>query len=236
MPRKLLLLAAATGLALVPPQPVSADLSQGEAEEAFEDAIKDALEPILDSIIEILLVIIATAEELPDDPTQLQLADLNRIIGTAQRTYLRLERLAGSLEDLYPDEPDILSLAAALEHAVLRHQDRQDRILEAMELAATITEQRPEIDARLTALRALNLSPAGNLAADQIGNEATLQIASSVEMLTRLTAELGQLEADQRAQEDWSRIQANSWMQEHYRGGFWTGTKTWTPATFHRNF
>ena len=31
MPRKLLLLAAATGLALVPPQPVSADLSQSEA-------------------------------------------------------------------------------------------------------------------------------------------------------------------------------------------------------------
>jgi hypothetical protein len=55
-------------------------------------------------------------------------------------------------------------------------------------------------------------------------------------MLTRLTAELGQLEADQRAQEDWSRIQANSWMQEHYRGGFWTGTRTWTPTTFRRHF
>jgi hypothetical protein len=236
MRRKLLLLTTAASLALLPPQPASADLSQGEAEEAFEDAITDALEPILDNIIDILLVIIETAQELPEDSSQLQLADLNRIIGTAQRTYLRLERLARSLEDLYPDEPDIVSLAAALEHAVLRHEDRQDRILEAMELAATITEQRPEIDARLTALRALNLSPAGNLATQQIGNEATLQVASSVEMLTRLTAELGQLEADQRAQEDWSRIQANSWMEEHYRGGFWTGTRTWTPTTFRRNF
>ena len=236
MPRKLLLLAAATGLALVPPQLVSADLSQSEAQEAVEEAIQEALEPILEEIIEILLIVVHTAEQLPDDPTKLQLADINRVIGTAQRTYLRLERLARSLKDLYPAEPEILSLEAALEHALLRHEDRQDRILEAMELAATIAEQRPEIDARLAALRALNLSPAGNLAAGQIGNEATLQVASSIEMLTRLTAELGQLEADQRAQEDWSRIQANSWMEEHYNNGFWTGSRTWAPVTFQRDF
>ena len=147
MPRKLLLLAAATGLALVPPQLVSADLSQSEAQEAVEEAIQEALEPILEEIMEILLIVVQTAEQLPDDPTKLQLADINRVLGTAQRTYLRLEHLAQSLEDLYPAKPEILSLEAALEHALLRHGDRQDRILEAMELAATIAEQRPEIDA-----------------------------------------------------------------------------------------
>jgi P-type conjugative transfer protein TrbJ len=234
MRRKLLLLTIAAGLALH--SPARADLSQGEAEEAFEDAIQDALKPILTDIIAILQVIIQTAGTLPEDPTQLQLADLNQIVGAAQRTYLRLERLGQSLQQLYPDQPDIRSLAAALQHAALRHADRQDRILEAMELAATIAEQRTAIDARIAALRALNLSPAGNLAAGQIGNEAVLQVASSIEMLTRLTAELGQLEADQRAQEDWARIQANSWMKEHYKGGFWTGTRTWTPGTFRRNF
>jgi len=226
----------ALGLAILPLNNSRADLSQSEAQEAVEEAIQEALEPILEQIIEILLVVVQAAEQLPDDPTRLQLADLNRVIGTAQRTYLRLERLAQSLEELYPDEPDILSLAAALEHAALRHEDRQDRILEAMELAATIAEQRPEIDARLDALRALNLSPAGNLAVGQIGNEATLQVASSIEMLLRLTAELGQLEADQRAQEDWSRIQANGWMEEHYKNGFWTGPRTWAPVTFRRDF
>jgi P-type conjugative transfer protein TrbJ len=236
MDRKLLLLTAAAGLALLPLQPASADISQSEAEAAFEGAIKDALDPVLGNIIEILLVIIQAAGELPEDPSEAQLRQLAELLGVADRTYLRLDSLRPALDELYPDEPEITTADGAIEHARLRHEDRQGRILEAMELAATIAGQRADIDARLAALTALNRSPAGNLAAGQIGNEAALQAAASVEMLTRLTAELGQLEADQRAQEDWSRLQSNTWMQEHYRGGFWTGTRTWTPGTFRRSF
>lgn len=189
----------------------------------------------LGDILEILERMIELIDTLPEDPTGGILTQLRDLVGQAQRSYLELSKLERALQDLYP-EAVFATVDAIMEHIKRRQEDREDRVREAMRLAAQVMEQRALVDARILALTALNRSPVGILAGIQLNTEATLQVASSLETLTRLTAELGQLEADQRLMEDWQRQKAAEWSREHYPGGYWTGPRTWQPDIMQRNF
>jgi hypothetical protein len=190
----------------------------------------------IDEVIDLLEQYLEVLDAVPDAAFQEQLGQLRAIIGGARRSYLELVRLKRALEELYPDNPDIFAIERVLEAVEERMEDRKERVEEAMTTAATVAATRPLVDARLTALHVLNLSPASIVAALQIGNELLHQLGTSLETLTRVTLEASQLEADQRMMEDWERQQSNAWMMEHYPNGLWDGDRTFEPEYLRRNF
>lgn len=190
----------------------------------------------LGDIIALLEQFLEVARSLPGAESDAQLARLLAIIGEAERSYLRLQSLERSLDTLYPDRPDAVAPDPALEAAREHMLDRKARVDEAMTLAATVAQQRAAADLQLAALHAANLSPASIVAALQIGNEFLHQLNASVETLTEVQMELGQVDADQHAMEDWSRQQSNAWVRAHNPGGFWEGDRRWQPQYAHRAF
>lgn len=224
MPPRQRLLAGSVGAALLlaTAVPAQADLTDGEIRQAIQDAVEEIFAPIIEAII-------TPVADLPVGLAREQLGRLLALIGLAPRSYLPD---GADLDELFPDDPMIYAPDEASFHAEERSTDRKQRVEEAMGVAAGVTAAIPAERAQLVALDGLNQSPASIFAGIQIGNAIGLSAAEALQAQNALLAELGQLEADQRAQEDWSRRQYDHWARHHYgASGYWQGARAWRPET-----
>lgn len=150
------------------------------------------------------------------------------IYGSAIRSYLATGQQVWN--ELFPDEPDYLTVDEATRYADERLEDRKSRVEEAMGVASLIVQQQPVNQLKMAALQAANVSPVSLFAAIQIGNEMEAEGVLATHKMNGLLAELGQLEADQRLAEDWERVMAAEWIEAHYEdNAYWAGERTWEP-------
>jgi P-type conjugative transfer protein TrbJ len=199
--------------------PARANLSMGD----ITDAIRHALEHFIEQVI-------TKADNLPAGLLQAELDRIMAAIGGTQNGYLG--PAGANLDALFPDQPEIDAPDDASQHDAARLEDRKARVAEAMTVASGITQEIPANERQLDTLQALNASPAGIFATLQVGNEIALSTATSLQKQNALLAELGQIDADQHAQEDWARRQQDQWDRNHYgASGFWSGARSWTPET-----
>lgn len=199
------LLAGAAGLALLPAPAQASDLGD------IVDALTEAYDGDLTSLI-------------------YQLAAFFGIYGQAPNSYLGPS--GADLDVMFPDDPDYVTVGDAKWYAAERLADRKGRVDEAMRVASTIITQQPFDSAENSTLVAANVSPVSLFAAIQLGNEGEFANGRQLMKMNGLLAELGQLEADQRAAEDWERVMAYKWAKYHYQdSAFWTGERTWRPET-----
>lgn len=214
--RRRLLAAAAAGTLVLALSPAKADISDA----VFEEGI--------DAIVESLL----EAADLPAWVSQL-LALLG-IIGGAENSYLGPG--GADLGVLYPTTPPLGSPEEGIEYGTLRYEDRQARVTEAMDLTSTVMQQLPFNAAELKILQAANLSPLSVVAALQIGNEVNIRTAEALNKQNSILAELGQLEADQRAKEDYDAYALNTWKQEHYGEGWLGAATSFAPESYRLSY
>jgi P-type conjugative transfer protein TrbJ len=199
--------------------PAHADLSMGD----ITDAIRHALEHFIEQVI-------TKADNLPASLLQAELDRIMAAIGGTESSYLGPD--GAELDALFPDQPEIDAPDEASQRDTARLEDRKARVAEAMRVASGITQEIPTNERQLDTLQALNTSPAGIFASLQVGNEIALSTATSLQKQNALLAELGQIDADQHAQEDWARRQQDQWDRHHYgTSGFWSGARSWTPET-----
>lgn len=227
MRKKLLATVAVAALLFGGMRPAHAQLSQGELTEALPGGIAQGMTDFFNapligglSLAAILLLIITTLEDwagilAPDD----RLAPTEPLIGSAPHSYVLPGGVAGAIPELYPPEMPLYSPLAALEHVDLQNIDRQERAIEAMDLTGEVMLRRPEVTAQLAALQAKNrgeMGVMGVLWGIQVGNEATIKVAESLEENTRVVAEAAQLEADQRLMERWKAQYYTMWSARHH--------------------
>lgn len=210
--RRLLLAPIAAGALFLALPQAKAGLTDGDLD-AGVDAILEALVAYVD---------------VP--PWLNQLLALLGIVGQAENSYLGPG--GPDLEVLYPSSPRIGSPNDGLGYGRLRHQDRQARVTEAMDLAATMMAQLPVDALELKALQAANLSPVSVVAALQVGNEINLRTAEALHRQNGILAELGQLEADQRAKEDYDAHAFAAWKRAHYPQGWLSAPATFAPENY----
>jgi hypothetical protein len=149
-------------------------------------------------------------------------------IGQAEGSYLTSTGL-GRFERLFPDNPTLFAPDDATDHAIARHLDRKARVNEAMDEAAAVIADQEAATERLDGFVLRNQEPLESLAGIlKLSNQIGIETAGSIKELTALTAEAAQLEADQRAQEDWQRRQQDAWLRNRYgSNGYWTGERSW---------
>lgn len=222
------MIAGATAMALVlNGQHARADITDGQ----MEDVLEEALEPLVEAVEGLFEMIefIITTGEMPPMVVNRHLNEILALFGVSRRSYIP-NGSRGVLDDLHPDDPEWVTIGDAKWYIEERLEDRKERVNEAMDVAATITRQVPDTTAQLEVLSAANKVPVGTTATLQVGNEIALESAGALNKMNGLLAELGQLEADQRTQEDWQRVMSFNWAEYHYRDtAFWTGSRSWAP-------
>jgi hypothetical protein len=153
-------------------------------------------------------------------------------IGEGGNSYLTSTGI-GRFDRLFPDDPTRFTSDDATAYAIARNLDRKARVNEAMDEAAAVIADQEAATERLDGFALRNEEPLESLAGTlKLGNQIGIETAGSIKELTALTAEAAQLEADQRAQEDWQRRQQDAWLRNHYGAtGYWTGERSWQPET-----
>lgn len=210
MRRRLLASVAAGALFLALPQ-AKADLTDGD----FDAGV--------DAIIEALIDVVEVPAWVG------RLLELLGLIGGGN-SYLGPG--GADLGVLYPSSPRIGSPNDGLDYGSLRYEDRQARVTEAMDVAAEVMTQLPFNALELKTLQAANLSPVSVVAALQVGNEINLRTVETLHQQNGILAELGQLEADQRAKEDYDAFAFNAWKRAHYPQGWLGATTTFAPESY----
>jgi hypothetical protein len=155
--------------------------------------------------------VIETVVGMPDTLDGGTLETTQEPIGGSDNSYLTSTGI-GRFDRLFPDNPT--------------------QFAPVDEAAAVITDQQAATE-RLDGFALRNQEPLESLAGVmKLGNQIGIETAGSIKELTTLTAEAAQLEADQRAQEDWQRRQQDAWLRNHYgTTGYWTGLRSWQPET-----
>lgn len=209
--RRLLLASVAAGALFVALPQAKADLTDGD----FDAGI--------DALIEALIAVV-------DVPVWVdRLLELLGLIGGGN-SYLGPG--GAELGVLYPSSPRIGSPNDGLDYGSLRYEDRQARVTEAMDVAAEVMTQLPAHALKLKTLQAANRGPESVVAALQVGNEVALRTAEALHQQNSLLAELGQLEADQRAKEDYDAFAFAAWKRAHYPQGWLEAPTTVAPESY----
>lgn len=217
MPR---LLAAAAVLGLISAPPAHAGLS--DLEDAIVDGVVDGFKEAWDTWLESIKDWLFRPQVNMPMPGE-EIHGIAGVIGHGDNSYLGPD--GPDLAVLYPPEPDLRTVDDGEAYLLQREQDRRARVEEAMQTAATITTALPEAAARLEVLTALNRSPVSILGAAQLGAEASLEVARALHAQNGLIAELGQLQADEAAKQDWDRRAYDAWWSAHNPDGQWQGTR-----------
>jgi len=226
--RRILLASAAVAAVLLAPSPAHADLTKGDLKDVFEDMLEGIM-----AILEIIILAEEQTASVPQSPERL--GPTEPIIGRSQYSYVVPGGLRAALPTLFPEQFQTYSPLEGVEYSTLRNLDRQDRAAEAMDLTGEVMARRAEVTTTLTGLQIMNRQPAealGNLGAQQVGNEATLALAASVEELTRVSAEAAQVEADQRVAEQYGHFHFNQWKAEHAPEGWLGGATSVAPESY----
>lgn len=154
-------------------------------------------------------------------------------VGTAATSYLGGASPESILARLFPEVLAIRSMDEASAWAAMRHTDRQARVAEAMSVTQAVIDDVAAASLRADAYRLRNELPFESVAGvGKLGNVINLEVSGTLKQLAEVTAESAQLEADERAREDWQRQQGDLWEREHYGdAGFWAGERSWVPET-----
>jgi hypothetical protein len=212
-------LGAACVLALVAAGPVRAD--------SFDDFLDDLKDELVDTFFEAWDAWLESIEDYlfkpqADMPSPgEEIHGIAGVIGSADNSYLRPD--GADLGVLYPEDGP-RTIDDGQEYAEQRRQDRLLRVDEAMRVASTIAAGLPATAERLDALDALNHSPASILGAAQLGAKAGLETARAVNQLAGVVAELGQLQADEAARQEWVARESQRTSMERI-GPLWTGER-----------
>jgi hypothetical protein len=221
--KRLLIGTAAVALLLGPPSstPAKAEISDTAVLLKILAYLQAYVVPVIETIL-----------GMPDTLDGGTLETTQKPIGESDNSYLTTTGI-GRFDRLFPDNPTLFTPDDATAYAIARNLDRKARVNEAMDEAAAIIMDQETATERLDGFALRNQEPLESLAGVmKLGNQIGIETAGSIKELTTLTAEAAQLEADQRAQEDWQRRQQDAWLRNHYgTTGYWTGLRSWQPET-----